>query len=304
MKHIFVINPAAGKRDYSALMIKEIKTVFLHENYEILITEKPGDATNKVEQIAKQNEAVCFYSCGGDGTLNEVIKGMYRYPNACVGIIPIGTGNDFIKSFVHLSRGHFMDLKRQLHGRMIKTDLLKVNDQICVNIASVGLDAAVAKNVIKFKRFPFLKENISYQLSVVYSFFTSMKNQYQVIIDGIKQPPRSYIFIVAANGKCYGGGYFAAPNAKLDDGYIDVVTVKTIPRIKTLPLIRKYKNGLHDQVDQTIISHQPAKKLTICHSKDFFVNIDGEILKTANLDISVLSKQLNVWIPSKIAINE
>lgn len=297
MKHIFIINPAAGKKTNIDSLISEIKTVYHNEDYEIYITTKAHEATTITETIAKTNQPVCFYSCGGDGTLNEVVKGMYRYPNAMLSIIPMGTGNDFIKTFSSINITSFKDLKQQLHGKVINADLLQVNNHICLNIASAGLDAEVAKNVKKFKGIPFLKGILAYHLSVVYCFFHSVKNMFQIEIDDKSLPLDSYIFVVAANGNYYGGGYLAAPHSKIDDGYIDVVTVKTISRFKMLTLIGKYKKGQHDKVDSSIITHQNAKSLKISSNQPFSCNIDGEIIETDQVIIKILPKQIKIKLP-------
>ena len=222
---------------------------------------------------------------------------MYRYPNAIVSIIPMGTGNDFIKSFPSLDSSSFLNLKQQLQGRIIDVDLLKVNDKICLNIVSAGLDAEVAKHVKKFKKIPFLKGILAYHLSVIYCFFHSVKNQFQLEIDNQKFPSNSYIFVVGANGKYYGGGYLASPNAIIDDGYMDVVIVKTISRFKMLSLIGKYKKGQHDLVDTSIITHQNAKSLTISNTSPFSYNIDGEVMKTNQITIKILPKQIKIKLP-------
>ena len=74
MKHIFIINPTAGKQIHIDRFINEIKAVYNKEDYNIYFTTKAHEATTITENIAKTKQPVCFYSCGGDGTLNEVVQ--------------------------------------------------------------------------------------------------------------------------------------------------------------------------------------------------------------------------------------
>ena len=98
-------------------------------------------------------EPVRFYACGGDGTLNEVFSGAYRYPDAQVACVPLGSGNDFVKNFG--TAEEFLDLEDNIAGIAVPVDLMQVGEsQISAAICSVGLDAAVAYSIPHFRRLP------------------------------------------------------------------------------------------------------------------------------------------------------
>ena len=103
MKHIFLMNPAAGKTEGKQAIEEQVRKACEDAGvvYEIYHTTGPNDATAHVEACCKAepNEELRFYACGGDGTLNEVAAGAYRYPNASVTVVPCGSGNDFVKVF-------------------------------------------------------------------------------------------------------------------------------------------------------------------------------------------------------------
>lgn len=101
MKHIFIINPTAGKRNCTTELMEMAKGLETRHGLDVdcILTKRPGHATEKVRAIAQAGEAVRFYACGGDGTVNEVANGIIGCPNAAMTCIPVGTGNDFLKNF-------------------------------------------------------------------------------------------------------------------------------------------------------------------------------------------------------------
>ena len=97
MRHLFIINPAAGKRETTAKLEQQLKTLsFPHE---VVYTEGAGDAKRIAAEAAALGEPVRIYACGGDGTLNEVVNGAAGHDHVAVTCVPKGTGNDFLKVF-------------------------------------------------------------------------------------------------------------------------------------------------------------------------------------------------------------
>ena len=98
MKHLFIINPAAGSRDrtqeYAPMIRKACNTRDL--DFDIVISQCPGDCTRIAREAAQTGEEIRLYACGGDGTLNEVVAGAAGFPNAAVTVFSSGSGNDFV----------------------------------------------------------------------------------------------------------------------------------------------------------------------------------------------------------------
>lgn len=297
MKHIFIINPIAGKRNQSDDLTMQIKNYFSDVDYVIELTKYKGHATKLVSEYAKTNESIRFYSCGGDGTLNEIVNGMYLYPNTQLAIIPIGTGNDFIKYFTTLSQDDFLDFSLIKKGNVMTSDLLKCNDHVCLNIASVGFDANVVQKVNRFKRIPLVSGKMAYLLSVFNCFFSSMKFKYALSIDDIYITKQAYIFVVAANASFYGGGFYPTPMAHIDDGYMDVLTITSLSRLRVLSLINAYKKGDHLKYDFTF--HKPCHKLKIMGDKEIILNMDGEVIQVKNPEIVLIPKAITLVLPNK-----
>lgn len=297
MKHIFIINPIAGKKDLEIHLKKEIRKLYKEMDYVFEITASKGHATKIAEQYASTGEEVRIYACGGDGTLNEVVNGMYQYPNASLAVIPIGTGNDFIKYFADYNIKDFLDVHRLMEGTEIKIDILRCANRACINIASVGFDARVVQNVSKFKRLPFVDGQFAYMLAVFNSFFSSMKFRYKIQIDDEIIHSKDYIFIVMANAKFYGGSFLPTPDASIEDGYLDILTIDSLSRFKVTGLIKVYKQGKH--LDYDFVHHQLCKKVKIFSDDDIVLNLDGETLVAKNPEIEVLPKQVRFILPKK-----
>ena len=167
MKHLFIINPAAGSRDRT----KEY-SVAIHEicsardlDYRIEVSSAPGECTRLAREAAQTGEEVRIYACGGDGTLNEVAAGAAGYHNAAVTVFSGGSGNDFVKVFDDPKA--FFDLDRLLECEEATFDLIRVNDEFALNICSVGLDARIGTDVGRYKRIPLLQGFRAYVASTV-----------------------------------------------------------------------------------------------------------------------------------------
>ena len=178
MKHLFIINPAAGRKDRSQEISEEIRAAFAgtpdpSETYEIYITKGPMDAADRIRTEAASSEPLRVYACGGDGTLNECVNGAALLPNAAVTHFPCGTGNDFIKIFGD-ERKRFFDLNEQIHGEVRPFDLIETCGRYSINICSIGLDARIAADVHKYSNIPVIGGATGYVVSLVVNIFKGL----------------------------------------------------------------------------------------------------------------------------------
>ena len=152
MMHLFIINPAAGSRDRTKDYTKTIEEVCSKKglDYRIAVSAAPGDCARIAREAAQTGQEVRLYACGGDGTLNEVVYGAAGFPNAAVTVFSGGSGNDFVKLFDDPEA--FFDLERLLDCEEARFDLIRCNDDISLNICSVGLDARIGTDVSNYKR--------------------------------------------------------------------------------------------------------------------------------------------------------
>ena len=101
VRHVFIINPNAGKHDSRQHIYDMAEDLRKKHNLDVqcVLTKKQGHATELAQRLCESGEELRFYACGGDGTANEVANGIFGYDNAAMTVIPVGTGNDFLKNF-------------------------------------------------------------------------------------------------------------------------------------------------------------------------------------------------------------
>ena len=184
MKHIFVINPAAGKTNVTEALLPRLHALFVgrEEELETYLTTGVGDATRFVKErcAASCGEHLRFYSCGGDGTMNEVLQGLAGCANAAMGVVPCGSGNDFVRSFPDCD---FSNLEAQIAAEERPIDLIHFNNQWSANICSAGLDSDVCKNMARYKRLPLVTGSGAYILALISTFFSPMGKQAHIVLD-------------------------------------------------------------------------------------------------------------------------
>ncbi|MEG2003380.1 MAG: YegS/Rv2252/BmrU family lipid kinase, partial [Clostridia bacterium] len=242
LRHVFIINPKAGKHDSTRPLTEKITRVLSELSYKIEVTNGIGHATEIAKNLCRQtNDEIRIYACGGDGTLNEVVNGIYLSgcpKNISIGTIPTGSGNDFIKSF-DIPKETFLDILKMTTAETETIDLLSVNGRASINIISVGYDAAVCEKMNLYKRIPLVSGSAAYKLAVVKCLITQTKHKFDLYADGkpVGEKNQNYLFAIAANGKYYGGGFKAAPTADMQDGLIDFVRIITVSRFKFASLV-------------------------------------------------------------------
>ena len=308
-QHLFIINPKAGSKDRYAKMSDTIRNLAVDGTTFIEKTDYPGHATEIVlDYLSRSSDFLRIYSCGGDGTLSEVVSGVCasENKNCAIGVVPIGSGNDFIKNFSDFTKNDFLDLGKMTEGDCVSTDVIKVSDEeksaVSINIVSAGFDAAAAKGMSKFKRIPLIRK-FAYELSVVECIFTKRKHRFKLIADGVEveNGTNDYLFALAANGTYYGGGYKASPLSKLDDGYMDFIRIKTVGLVRFLKLVGIYHDGKHLPI-KDVVSWQKCKKLEIIRDGYIDMNLDGEIIPMKNPTVEIIDDAVKVILPTKVSV--
>lgn len=309
-RHLFILNPAAGKKDLTGKISRKIASFSISEPYDIFVTDGKGAAEAETERYLREHTD-CFvrvYACGGDGTVSETANGIYRSgnKNCALGIVPVGSGNDFIRSF-DIPAERFRDIASLINGKTLDVDLLLARggagfERVSLNIVSAGFDAAVAKGQENFKKLPFVNGSTAYNLSLVKCVFSSIKNYFTVLVDGdpVGRPGNGpYLFTIAANGRYYGGGFKASPFSDLCDGMLDLIRIDTISRIRFLNLVGKFRKGEYIREYEDIVTYKQCRKMQILSDKSVDLNLDGEIFPMKNPVVEVLPASIKLIIPEE-----
>jgi len=304
MRHIFIINPVAGKGISQSEIASNINSLLQNKEiqYEIYYTRYKGDAKSFVDSKCTDKSPVVFYACGGDGTLHEVINAAVSYSHASVGVIPCGSGNDFVKNF----NDHYLfgDIAAQVSGETVKLDMIKAQNGYSVSVCNIGFDADAAFNMHKFKKIPFITGSGCYILSVLYCLLKKLGKKLKVVLDNDYTFEGTFLLGVAANGHSYGGGYKCAPKALINDGVIDVCFVNKMSRFKILGLIGSYKNGTHLENEKLkdYITYKKCKTLKIISQESINLCVDGENYVFEEIDFEIVPESLNFRLPKGVTV--
>ncbi len=302
MKHLFIINPAAGSRDRTEAYRRQIETVCAEQglDYRIEISAGPGECRRLAREAAQTGEEYRIYACGGDGTLNEVAAGAAGYSNAAVTCFRGGSGNDFVKLFSDPEA--FLDLKKLLRCKEVTFDMVRCNGDLCLNICSVGLDARIAADVANYKRLPLLHGFRAYAASTVVNLIRGIADHYVVELNG-QRIDDSFTMICVCNGRFYGGGFNPAPHADPCDGRLEVLLVNKVSRLQVPGVIGKYKNGQAKQLPH-LVRHFSTDSVKILCDKPTAINLDGELRTATEVDIRIAKEKLRFFYPDCVSLLE
>lgn len=296
MKHLFIINPAAGKRENTRRLEADIRG--LEWDWEIAYTAKGGDACRYARAAAEAGTPVRIYACGGDGTLNEVVNGAAGYDNAAVTNVPIGTGNDFLKIFGPDNKTLFSDLRALGGGPQASFDLMDCNGKLGIGVVCAGVDARIAADVHRYKTLPLVRGIGAYILSLLAN----------VLFKGITRPTAVKMgeldyrgetaIICICNGRYYGGGFMPVGEAMPDDGVLDMLVVPKVSRLTFFRLVKQYATGHYREYPELIWAHH-GQEITYASldGSDVVTVVDGETMRAPKFTVTLSGKRVNFFYP-------
>jgi len=224
---------------------------------------------------------------GGDGTINESINGLnFDIP---VSIIPAGTGDDFVK-MVDLGKSLDEQIETAVYGQPKPIDLGICNDRKFINGIGIGFDGQIVEDMIS-KRVPLLKGHAAYYYHVlrILGGYREKKFSYQI---GDISYKKELILLTIGNGSTFGGGFKLMPNAKLDDGLLEICEIGKLSGFRRFLNIHKLSNGTHGKL--SVVNHYQSTRVTIDANPLLFAHIDGERLGNPPFDINVLPRSLKM----------
>ncbi len=296
MKHLFILNPSAGKKGAAEKYAQEIKRVFAEKDFEIVFTERGGHAEELARAAAQTGEPVRIYACGGDGTLNEVVCGAAGYDNAAVTNVPRGTGNDFLKIFGSNYRETFSDLAALAEGPQVAFDLIDCNGHLGLNIVCAGVDARIAADVHKYKRLPLVGGIGAYILSMIVNvLFKGICRPTVIEIEGETLRGDTAVICVCS-GRYYGGGFMPVGEAMPDDGVLDILVVSKVNLLTFARLVGRYAKGQYRKFPQ-YIRHFHGTEIAFSSQEEIVAVVDGEVMRENAFHVKLSEKKVNFFYP-------
>lgn len=283
----FIVNPTAGT-GYALTAMDRLQEPLKQKGteYQVFRTEYPGHATEIAAELAKQEDVCAVVAVGGDGTAGEVAAGL-RETGKPMGIIPAGTGNDFIKS-VGIPNDPKKALDVLLNREPVNTDTGTVNGAFFLNVCGTGFDVTVLDYAESEKERH--RGLTPYFIGLIKAIQHYRSVRLKVTADG-KTEEGLYLVCSIANGKFIGGGIPICPDADPADGLLDLVLIRHRARWQ----IPFYLPGLMMSRDLKfkVTSHRRVSKVLI-EGEQLRINIDGSIRPMNRVEFTVRPASLRL----------
>lgn len=290
MRKISIVNPAAGQGDAQRFVKEGISG-------EVYVTKDVLDARDFVKTACEEEPETHFFIYGGDGTINEVVNGIMlagAQSKAAISVIPVGSGNDLLRSFP--------DKK----GCVYTLDVMQYGDSYAVNMLNTGFDADAAEKMSELKTKPFIKGSGAYIMGVLSTLASSygqlMSFKFTLEDGTVEEAEGEYLLCAVANCSYYGGGFKAAPSASYDDGLMDVLLVNKVSRPTFFRIISTYKAGKHIDPETKTVLPKYADIIELRRCTEVSMSglkslcVDGEIHPIEQTEIKILKKQIRLVI--------
>lgn len=304
MRHVFIINPYAGKKNQTARIYEMADCLRDGHGLECacMLTDRPGGAAEMARRLAESGEAIRLYACGGDGTVHEVANGIAGFPNAAMTAIPIGTGNDFLKNF-GADAAKFTDAENLWDGDVFPLDLIDCNGKLCLTIACNGIDARIADSVHRYSGTPLLSGRGSYLCSVAANFLLRPIGRHWSVSLDDEVLEDDFALVSMCNGRYYGGGSMPVPEARLDDGVLHTVLIKNVSKATFARLFAPYSAGEYRKLPPELIRVSTARTVRIRAEEDIVTCLDGECFRSRDVVMCLADKRLNFFGPKGCSPN-
>jgi diacylglycerol kinase (ATP) len=315
-----ILNPVSGT-DEGPSLVARINELLREQvgDLDITITAGPGDAERAAFRAASGGETRLFVA-GGDGTLNDVLNGAYasgRLADIVFGVLPIGTANDFA-TIVGIPPDAEAAVRSFADGHTIAVDVGRLDERVFVNISAGGFVAEASEAVT-----PELK-TIAGRLAYLIGGAQALLS-YAPVRARVEPLGESYVLnpsetlasarpashesiaphdvdlqmFAVCNSRLIGGGRLIAPQALIDDGWLDVCVVEAMPTLEFVGLLRQVAGGGH--LADPRVSYFRTRDLRLAFDRVIKVNTDGQVLEAASCRYTILPRAARFFVPRRPA---
>ena len=278
---LYIVNPIAGKKGRKQRILSQLKAT----GADIVYTEYAGHAT----ELARLAGSDVVVAVGGDGTLNEVARGLVG-TDKILGLMPCGSGDGLARHLgIRGSFHHMEDIIR--HGKVQPLDYARINGRPFFSVSGVGLDAIVSERFAKAGK----RGLWTYIEQAVKTWRGFIPEKYTVTIDG-NSLEREAVLITVANSNQWGNGAKITPLARTDDGMLDITIIKMFRTIDIPVLAFRLMTGsIHKSRYAECLQ---GKEISITRSGEGPAHCDGDYMECGKvLDISICPETLRVLVP-------
>ena len=272
MYHI-ILNPKSGRKKTNINKVKKVFKYLETNNIEYKLYESQyfKHPIEIAKQITTENESGKIIVIGGDGTFSEVVNGIIDLNKWNIGLIPLGSGNDFANC-INLPKKPLDSLKLILNENVKPVDYIKVNDMICVNVLGTGIDVEV---LLHFEKHTKLKGSFRYFVSLIDALRPIKWHEFDVSIDDGEFEHKKGFIVTLCNGKYFGGGIPICPSAQPNDNKLEFVFVNQIKNSQVLSYLIKLMSKKILTTPET--QHVFCKKAVFRDKENLVLQIDGNV---------------------------
>jgi YegS/Rv2252/BmrU family lipid kinase len=279
-KALFVLNPASGVPPLNFIVSKELEIRKRQLSFCKTLTKE--DTGSLIRQNFTKYEV--FVAAGGDGTVHTVAEQLVG-SNKILGVLPIGSGNGFAKEFGFKMnvRSLLSDIKR---ADSMDIDVIEINDKLCLNVAGIGLDSFVAHSFNNLKIRGFLP-----YIWLTFKTFLLLRPFHATIkCDGEEIISENLFVLTIANTRQFGNNAFIAPEARPNDGMIEIVLIKPFPKILgSLFIIRLFTKKINKS---KYVRHIKTDKEIVIETAETRFHIDGEPIDISGKVVIRIKKEV------------
>lgn len=288
MFHI-IVNPQGGKGK-SLKALQKVEQILKDKNVEYVVhkTERPLHATEITRELSKTPDTKIIMM-GGDGSFNEILNGIDNFDNVTLGIVPCGSGNDFVKK-----SGHPMDIAKAmdiiLNGKEEYCDYIQLDDRRCLNVLGGGMDVDVLLNYATRKHGP---AKVRYYMSLFHVLAHARFHHLRLTVDDGEPMERSVFMIGVGNGGIIGGGIPICPAADPYDGELSIVVVNEMKKSKILVELPGFLSAKHVKKPYTEVFSGKKLRLEVLDDSKF--EVDGEIFDGTDVHAELIHDKLRIF---------
>jgi len=298
MKAKVILNPYANRWGARKQLVQLERMFDAYQmQFDLLITERPKQATQFAQEAAANGQADVVVAAGGDGTMNEVVNGLIRAagegPTMPLGILPIGTGNDF-NDMNKLPRKLENAVQVITAGHTRQVDAGRVNDHYFTNNCALAMEPLITIENEKMKR---LSGNIRYLAALIKGLMKLRAWDMQIRWEG-GEYEGPVLLCSVCNGPRTGGVFMMSPDARFDDGLFDVVLAPDLSKLEILSILPRLFPGTH--LNHPKVSFYRTRYLHARSNPGTPVHADGEVIAVEQEEINyqILPGKLTLLAPA------
>jgi len=292
-KTVFIVNPQSGKLGGKHGIISTVKRIWgdAARDFEVIATTRRGEG-ERLAESAVENGCDLVVAVGGDGTLNEIVRGVMG-SDTCAGLVPSGSGNGFARQW-DIPLNYEEACRGLLTPEVSPCDVGMADDHLFLVTFGCGLDTLISEWYARSK----IRGICSYFYHGVRAFFSYHPEEHTVSAGGETLYKGKPLLLTVANAAGYGGGTVIAPSAKCDDGILDLCIVEPLSLKATLINLPKIFDGGIQNIPQ--YWHYPIREITIHRNRRGPIHVDGDPFDAEKeISVKVIPSAIKIALPAR-----